>query len=282
MHYPTQLFLKLADHTYVRCGTGGRAWACWGGKTGGTVLRSGSGSTKQADAIAEPNEHANIKCYLINGVCDQAANRILWPAWITVRGARGYNVSWALYGTYGRPGAWFFCPGAFNKHAGVTGDLPECMPDVPPEGAHERDEAHVAYLREELALYAEARPLFEAATRDREAVVDFSVRLFRHMAAYQLGRQFEGAVEQRLLDIRRQTEHDRSAPEDAYAGGDVDPAEFAREIDAVTERFQDDMAGALTAEQYRMLFALAQDERVTLADPEIVDGLARPGTGEEE
>ena len=66
--YPTNMLAQLADHTYVACGTLGKAWGCWGGKTGGTELRRAPGSTKRADAIAEPNERARITCYLINGV----------------------------------------------------------------------------------------------------------------------------------------------------------------------------------------------------------------------
>ena len=73
--YPAKLFANLADHTYVECGTGGR-WSCWGGKTGGTELRRATGSTQRADDIAGKNEKAGISCYLINGVCHQAANRI--------------------------------------------------------------------------------------------------------------------------------------------------------------------------------------------------------------
>ena len=92
MAYPTKLFLNLADHTYVKCGTGGKAWGCWGGNTGGAQLRRADGSTSRADAIAGGNERGGIKCYLINGVCHQAANRILFPAGITVRGARGYDL----------------------------------------------------------------------------------------------------------------------------------------------------------------------------------------------
>src|SRR5262245_5474911 len=125
--YPAKLFANLADHTYVECGTGGKGWACWGGKNGGTELRRATGSTKRADEIAEPDEHAGITCYLINGVCHQAANRILLPASITVRGARGYEVSEALFGTYGRPGGFLgMCKAPFDQQAGTTGDLPEC------------------------------------------------------------------------------------------------------------------------------------------------------------
>ena len=126
MAYPTPLFANQADHTYVKCGTGKKAWSCWGGKSGGKVLRRSTGSTQRADKIAQPDEKAGIKCYLINGVCHQAANRILLPSRITVRGARGYSISEALFGTYGRVGHWP-CKSPFNQYKNVTGDLPQCV-----------------------------------------------------------------------------------------------------------------------------------------------------------
>lgn len=46
--YPTKLFMNQAYHTYIECSTGGKAWGCWGGKTGGTAIRQASGSTKRA------------------------------------------------------------------------------------------------------------------------------------------------------------------------------------------------------------------------------------------
>jgi hypothetical protein len=124
--YPTKLALGAADHTYVECGTGAKGWSCWGGKTGGVAFNSGAGSTARADAIAEPNERAGISCYLINGVCHQAANRILFPAGILVTAARGYWLSVAIFGPYGKAGAGP-CNGVFNQHAGVTGDLGACI-----------------------------------------------------------------------------------------------------------------------------------------------------------
>jgi len=77
MRYPTSLFANLADHTYVECGTGGKAWACWGGKSGGTALRRNAGSTKRADAIAAPNERAGIKCYLTKVLSGPELERFL-------------------------------------------------------------------------------------------------------------------------------------------------------------------------------------------------------------
>ncbi len=107
MAYPTKLLLKLADHTYVKCGTGKKAWRCWGGKTGGKSIAEGTGSTKRANAIAGRDEKAGIKCYAINGVCHQAANRILLSAGVLVKDARGYSVSTSLFNTYGKVGFWW-------------------------------------------------------------------------------------------------------------------------------------------------------------------------------
>src|SRR5216683_2807058 len=100
MRYPTGRALGAADHTYVKCSTGAKAWSCWGNKIGGTELNRWDGSTNRADAIAERNERGGITCYLINGVCHQAANRILSPAGIFVTGARGAGLSIAIFGHY--------------------------------------------------------------------------------------------------------------------------------------------------------------------------------------
>src|SRR5262245_56550592 len=177
MRYPIPLVANLADHTYVTCGTGGRSWSCWGGKTGGTELRRGEGSTRRADQIAGPDERGGITCYLINGVCHQAANRILLPAEITVRGARGYEVSEALFGTYGRPGGVFgLCKAPFDQHAATAGDLPACaaapgLRAVKRWAAPRRTAAARAgerrYLRGVLAIYRKARAPFASARRAR-------------------------------------------------------------------------------------------------------------------
>ena len=120
--YSTSLFANLADHTYVECGTGGKGWSCWGGKTGGAELRRGVGSTKRADDIAGSDGRGGITCYLVNGVCHQAANRILLPAGITVRGARGYEVSEALFRNIRAAGRSLRAvPGALRSACGEHG-----------------------------------------------------------------------------------------------------------------------------------------------------------------
>jgi len=202
MCYPTKLFLNAADHTYVRCcTTGKKAWGCWGGKARGTPLRSGLGSTARADAIAGSDERAGISCYLINGVCHQAANRIMLPAGITVMGARGYGVSEALFGTYGRPRGFLgLCNAPFNQYSNVTGDLAECVaePAIPkPRGLmsfktvpQEEDKKHRAYLDGVLKIYAKTEFISNIksliAGRDLE---EFHVELFAHQTKFRLGAQ---------------------------------------------------------------------------------------------
>lgn len=95
------------DHTYVLCPSMQFTWPCWGRSHGGNLLCSAPGSCITANCIAGPDGHAGIK-YAITGVCHQTANRILYPAGITVRNAGGYVVSMTLYGTYGADSDDFF------------------------------------------------------------------------------------------------------------------------------------------------------------------------------
>jgi hypothetical protein len=284
-HYPTKLAANAADHTYVECGTGARAWSCWGGKTGGAVLRAGPGSTKRADTIAEPDEKAGIACYLINGVCHQSANRILLPAGILVTGARGYNVSSALFGPYGRlRGALGLCRAPFNQHTGISGDLPECvgaMPSVPggkrrPGSTRSRSLRTVAprvraYQRDVLRLYSRAQGLASAGDATDWEIEEFNVELFRRLVQLQLGARVARRTEAHLADIRRSTERSRLHLEAYYVNREIAPATFVSEFNRETIVFQNSVAGVLNRRQYRQLFDLDPGETVVVADPDIVD-----------
>jgi len=291
--YPAKLFANLADHTYVECGTGGKGWACWGGKNGGTELRRATGSTIRANEIAEPDEHAGITCYLINGVCHQAANRILLPASITVRGARGYEVSEALFGTYGRPGGFLgMCSAPFDQHSGTVGDSPECtavamkmvrrkrtgkrrLRTQPRTRVRVATPAERKYLKGVLAIYQQARRPLRSAMHARKFaagrdLVDFHLELFMHQVDYKLDSRVDRKTDRRLREIRRSTERSRQRMEQWLVNRHMTPVEFAHEFDAETKVFQHALAGALKSSQYSKLLALPPDSVVTLADPRIV------------
>lgn len=278
MAYPTSLFANQADHTYVKCGTGKKAWGCWGGKTGGREIRRGAGSTKRANCIAKSDEKAGIKCYLINGVCHQAANRILLPAGITVRGARGYSISEAMFGTYGRVGVWP-CKSPFDQCSSVSGDLPECVEPAlsaraakaaPIAALSASDKLDWHYINGVLALYEEATPLIKAESVRASEATAFHLKLFMYQAEFHLGPMLDKTLAKRLKQVRNDTEKARLKIEKPFAAGEARAGDFVEEFDKITLAFQDEMANAMTAEQYVTLFDLKPDERVVLADRSIV------------
>jgi hypothetical protein len=245
-------------------------------------LRRAPGSTRRADAIAELNERAGITCYLVNGVCHQAANRILLPAGITVQGARGYSVSSALFGTYGRPrGILGFCRAPFDRHASVDGDLDACIEagrlrDAEEAGASDGGNPRErAYLKRSLQMYAESEQRLEAVSGTDE-IVRFQLAQFDLFLDYKLGgepqhREFIGGGGRgALMEIREKIEHARLAAEQRFAdSGDI--RAFRRDDDELTLRFQNQVGKVMNGEDYTALLDLEKGDDVTLADPEILE-----------
>lgn len=278
--YPAFFSKSPVDHTYVECGTGRRGWSCWGGKTGGTAFKTGTASTVQADKVAQPDEKAGITCYAINGVCHQAANRILIHAGVLVSGARGYQVSQSLYGPYGRTLNLPFgiCQGSFNQFPGVSGDLPECV--TPPGFAariaepvmspaeREREQAYVRRLAE---VHIDGERTFRQARSDRAGFVNYQLNLFREQVIYRLGSTWE-AIWGKLASIRETAEQRRMPLEDSYANREMEIREYAGRFDELTIQFQNDCATALKEQDYMSLFELKPGDAVTLIDPEMLGG----------
>lgn len=297
--YPTNLFARLADHTYVACGTGTMGWGCWGGKKGGTELRRAMGSTARAAAIAGANERAGITCYLINGVCHQAANRILLPAGITVEGARGYPVSLAIFGPFGRPGGFLGqCRAPLHEHTDVSGDLPECAQPVaapmamkslsPKAAATARTalQAERKYLRQVKGLYARAERAVEVRSAKAMAQTGgavpvqlglsgaeregFETRLFMAQASHRLGPSVDRTLGRQLEQLRRSAGRSIMKLEDWFTNREMKPREFAKAFDEETVVFQETVANTLKADQYKALLGSKPGDWVTLADPAIV------------
>lgn len=97
------------DHTYVVSSCGLR-WGCFGRSAGGSQLAAGTGSSLIADCLSQPASapgvvpwvYAGLR-YGIDGVCHQAANRILFPSGTTVAACAGYPWSVWTYGAYPMP-----------------------------------------------------------------------------------------------------------------------------------------------------------------------------------
>jgi hypothetical protein len=283
MAYPTKLFLKLADHTYVVACNGVNGWSCWGGTSGdgSHALGSGAGSTKRADAIAGADQRGGITCYLINGVCHQAANRILSPAVITVQGARGYGLSSAMFGTYGRPsGPLGTCKAPFDMHKDVDGDLPGCQAQIQsvrklaPQEVMPIPEGHEnwrrAYLRGVQGIYRKATPLFAGMQGiDLELVQAFHQELFMHKIQFDLGSGLDHTLSRKLGDIHAEIDKRRVKAESHFSHKEMAPTDFMNAFNEITSDFQQHLGGALSRDHYRALVGAEPEDEVILADPEI-------------
>lgn len=270
--YPTSMFADLADHTYVECGAGAKAWSCWGGKTGGSAIGAGSGSTLRADAIASNDERAGITCYLINGVCHQAANRILKPAGISVTKARGYSLSFALFSMYGRPnGPLGFCQAPFHQHASISGDLDACRDPGP---AINLPSEEVALAQRDMPISGRILELYSrpelnepsASSRQAFQLAQFEIFVMHRIKA-------SSRLRDSLIDAQREFEQVRTAMEDKLDGFRVARLEFLEDFNELTKRYQKRMASLLPLDNYIQLFDLRPDEPpLVLGDPDVFRG----------
>ena len=280
-HYRSNLFAKMADHTYVTCGNGARRWKCWGGCKGGDALIQGAGETKQANAIAQPDGRAGITCYLINGVCHQSANRVLFPAGITVHGARGYYISESLYGPYGRPhGAFGTCNAPFDRHTGMSGDLPE---STVIQGQHIADESdsiakianqhpeperYTEYLRRVNDLYAGAE--MKELEVEPAKLLPFQLKLFEELIRFKLGSSFLNKRKtENLQEVRGQIEDERISIENSFGRNNISVDEFVSGFNSLTESFQKQMANILKRGEYTQFLGIEPDDMVVLGDVDI-------------
>jgi hypothetical protein len=227
----------------------------------------------RANTIAEPNEQGGLRCYLINGVCHQAANRILHPAGITVRGARGYWLSVSLYGVYGRPIASHSrCSSPFLTHSQVSGDLSACMRTAAAHPSDSSDEAtdipYQRFLGESIALQ-QFLDQFDMASPFRLSL-EFSLAPFEAMIRYRLGEGFVGSSTGReLMGVRAKFEIDRVPIEISVTSGVLEPALFVLRHNDLVRGFQRDIGHILDEERYRALLDLAKGELLVLGDSDI-------------
>lgn len=160
------------DHTYVKSDNPYHVWPCWGGSSGGKPICGGYGSFSLANFIAyhippQLGDGTAGIIYGVTGVCHQTANRILYPAGVTVEAARGYKLSHFAYGTYGLDSSRFFellqNPPVF-KFSEISSEAVDSVNNVLLSGpaimdmqaqSNSIDEPKEAYIQEVVALYME-------------------------------------------------------------------------------------------------------------------------------
>jgi hypothetical protein len=195
------------------------------------------------------------------------------PARILVSSARGYGLSSALYGTYGRS--------AFNSHSTISGDLQDCVAGSGQRRnefrkfreIEKKSETESILIKSDLAFHVHMRH-----PRDRLNVLETNVRRFRRDMEIQFGTYFSHHemsglelakihVETGLLDLQSYEE-----------SKEFEAVELVRYFNSMTEWFQNAAANALKENHYKRMFGVARDERIVLADPVALNAQFGEGT----
>jgi len=101
-------------------------------------------------------------------------------------------------------------------------------------------------------------------------LAEFHLKLFMYKAQYSLGSKVNKSLSAKLKDIRMSTEWSRMKIEDLFANKEMKASELVNALNKETILFQEAVANALKADQYKLLFGLKPGDTVILADPRIV------------
>jgi hypothetical protein len=217
----------------------------------------------------------------VTGVCHQTANRILWPAGVTVKDIRNYGITLFIYGHYGRNAEeWIQRQ---NDCANVTGEIPTCDGAESP-GERASSEAWDAFLSFIQGLYER----FGGGNggRDGESTEDLGPdpnlmgALWAAQVQYVLGADYPEDRIQLMQDIQarhleREVDISLFALLDEHAG-----EEFAHRANAEINHSMRQLAEVLEPWEYGALFHAVPGREVVLVVPDIAARVyAPPATG---
>lgn len=247
------------DHTYVTC-AGGRAWCCWGRSTGGAVLQTGEGSSVEAECIARPRSEAGI-VYGVTGLCHQTANRILYPAGVTVSDAVGYRITEFFFGTYGSIAfEWVL---RRKGCAGETGEIDGCGPPERPERVPP-DEAEMLLLRGIDEEY-ESRGGEKRDEPDPELLAAVFELRTRHVLGAPLARV------ERLQRIQFEFVSGKAALDRRLRGREISGRDFAKAANELCNESLSYCREAMAAHDYVALFQMEPGARIAVIRPDICE-----------
>lgn len=245
-------YLKFWDHTYV-LSSDGYKWPCWGRDAGGKNIASGSGDSSIANCLSQINSHAGIE-YGVTGVCHQTANRILYPAGITVSAANGYGLTFFLYGTWGD-----------KSEAGRKSwekKKEECLQfQASPLGREKNFTAiHENFKRwgvDPMALKEDTNDSNREFRAEFEALIQ--TKLGRAIEEKRMDELCQHAGELHVLQTRLR---------DQKWSQSISPEDFAAEINQQMNEKLRTVAKILTAEEYFKLFDVKPGVEVIMVDAE--------------
>lgn len=260
------------DHTYVKSDNPAFTWACWGRSAGGREICRGSGNALFANCLSQPNSYAGI-VYGVTGVCHQTANRILFPAGITVSGAGGYWASVLAYGIYGTPASmpeWIvrlaICKGVSGLGASKLLEADSTEKASSPEG-RER-----AYLQKVISIYSEEdgmpRKLNTETMKNKS--ISLSGEELKLMMEFRLGKSMDPEVASQILKHQADFLKDKYEMDQDFYGADLQIEAYAQKGNDLFGDLLRQVAEVIGKEQFEKIFGLAPPEgSFALIDPKI-------------
>jgi hypothetical protein len=246
---------KYIDHTYVtdykpydkystiqdviKAGT--HFWYCWGEfkmkTTDQSLVAECPKNGILADlakviCICKPNDenaHGTIFTYLIDGVCHQLANQVLYPTnpQITVKGVKGWQLTHFLYTKYGLNDKW--------------DDLKKKCMDGVRKMPKSKKAAKKIMKRKELHLFVHER----------------------------LGKKLPQKKRDFLSEVVEETDKVRRNLYDEMKKGKITPEEFVEGVNKVHDGQLLRIAAKIGREDYIKLFGAPPEEPVHLIDPKL-------------
>jgi len=276
MVYPTNLALRLADHTYVSAvDTHGNTydWLCFGNDTDGvelenTLTEDTADLTTVGFMASEPPCKWPIEYYLRIGVCHQCANRALYYTGKTVAASEGYDFFVSIYGTYGDESISESHPYSMNN----------CIEASPPwQGGpmssaplHTGGKAVQTYPPgEEVQLYNTyfQRNNVQAFKQDQgDLYAGYLDALFLMRIRKKLGADFPAGTADQLVGLRNRYRTHKLALDREP----LQKREAAKDLVAMYERLfnalADEYRSVLTPLEYETLFDLGYMQTIELED----------------
>lgn len=244
----------------------------------------GNGNVTMANCISQPNSWAGI-IYGVTGVCHQTANRILYPARVTVSKAGGYWASTLAYGVYGTPASiteWFARLAACSLVSSDITFIRALEMDTRSQVLSQED-TEKAYLKKVLALYSETMQTpqtFRAEVNEDESYSLIGKEL-ELMMEFRLGRSLDAQITKSILKQQYDFLKEKHEMEYNLYSTDLSVEKHVKEMNDFFGDTLRRIAEILEKDQFEKIFGLTPpDGSFSLIDPKIaVKVHAKPASG---
>lgn len=283
------------DHTYVKSDNPPFVWSCWGRGSGGKRICRGSGNSSVANCISQSNSHAGI-IYGVTGVCHQTANRILYPARVTVSKARGYWASSLAYGTYGTTFPEFLVRLATCNS--LAGSVSRSKTSVNPlkmdmgVQSNSKDDLEKAYIQKVVDVYTEQMQIphsFNSTIMKKEssplqrkeleflnpAIVNgenssLLGKELELMMEFRLGRNLDSQTTKSVLKQQSDFLKEKGGMDRGLYSADLNIEKYVKEVNDLFGDMLTSLPEILGKDKYEKIFDLAPlKERFVLIDSDI-------------